>query len=150
MIVGVAGHFLDTRDTLGTFQMRRSSLRIVANPRRVSGAGALVSPFAGPVAVLVDEGSASASEVFAGGMRALGRVRVFGGASAGAVLPAVWDRLPNGDILYHAIAEFVTAADERLEGRGVLPDEPVALTRHDLLAGRDPVLDAALAWIDRQ
>jgi carboxyl-terminal processing protease len=150
MIVGVAGHFLDTRDTLGTFQMRRSSLRIVANPRRVSGAGARVSPFAGPVAVLVDEGSASASEVFAGGMRALGRVRVFGAASAGAVLPAVWDRLPNGDILYHAIAEFVTAADERLEGRGVLPDEPVALTRRDLLAGRDPVLDAALAWIDRQ
>jgi len=150
MIVGVAGHFLDARDTLGTFQMRQSSLRIVANPRRVSRTGTRVSPFAGPVAVLVDEGSASASEVFAGGMRALGRVRVFGAASAGAVLPAVWDRLPNGDILYHAIAEFVTAGDERLEGRGVMPDEPVALTRHDLLAGRDPVLDAALAWIDRR
>jgi carboxyl-terminal processing protease len=150
MIVGVAGHFVDARDTLGTFQTRRSPLRIIANPRRVNRAGERVPPFGGPVAVLIDEGSASASEVFAGGMQALGRVRVFGATSAGAVLPAVWDRLPNGDVLYHAIAEFVTAKDERLEGRGVVPDEPVVLSRDDLLSGRDPVLEAALAWIDQQ
>lgn len=150
MIVGVAGHFFDERQTLGTFQTRRSPLRIIANPRLVRPDGQRVRPFAGPVAVLIDEGSASASEVFAGGMQALGRVRVFGSRSAGAVLPASWDRLPNGDVLYHAIAEFVTATGERLEGRGVTPDEPVALTVGDLRDGRDPVLEAALAWIDRQ
>ena len=58
-----------------------------------------MAPFAWPVAVLTDELSASASEVFTGGMRALHRVRVFGDTSLGAVLPAVWDKLPNGDVL---------------------------------------------------
>ncbi|HET7039373.1 MAG TPA: S41 family peptidase, partial [Gemmatimonadales bacterium] len=150
MIIGVAGHFLERADTLGTFQMRKNRLHLLANPRRVSRDGRRVPPFGGPVAVLIDEGSASASEVFAGGMQALGRVRVFGATSAGAVLPAVWDRLPNGDVLYHAIAQFVTATGTRLEGAGVVPDEPVLLSRRDLLSGRDPVLDAALVWIDRR
>jgi carboxyl-terminal processing protease len=77
-------------------------------------------------------------------------VRVFGNTSIGGVLPAVFDRLPNGDVLYHAIADFVTADGIVLEGRGVIPDEPVPLRRADLLAGRDPVLETALAWIDTQ
>jgi len=148
MIVGVSGHFFDTRATLGTFRYRQADLKIVANPRRVSQRGERVQPYDGPVAVLVDEASASASEVFAGGMQALERVRVFGATTLGGVLPAVWDRLPNGDVLYHAIAEFITSTGVVLEGRGVVPDDAVPLTRGDLLAGRDRVMDAALAWID--
>lgn len=147
MAMGVAGHFLDDRISLGTFKTRTTALRIVANPRRVSPDGQRVVPFDGPVAILIDETSASASEMFAGGMQAIGRARVFGGTSLGAVLPAVFDRLPNRDVLYHAFAEFTTSADVRLEGRGVVPDEEVVPTREALLAGRDPVLDAALAWI---
>ncbi len=104
-------------------------------------------PYAGPVAVLVDELSASASEAFAGGLQSLGRVRVFGTTSLGAVLPASPDRLPNGDVLYHAFGEFVTGDSLRLEGRGVIPDEATSPTREALLAGGDPALDAAVAWI---
>ena len=149
MIGGVAGHFLDHRDTLGLMITRRNRLAIVANPRLVSPDARPVRPFAGPVAVLVDEASASATEAFTGGMQALGRVRVFGGRSMGAVLGALWDRLPNGDLLYHAILAFdVRGAD--LEGRGVTPDEPVGVTRADLLAGRDPVAEAAVRWIAAQ
>jgi carboxyl-terminal processing protease len=148
MIIGVAGHFFTERALLGTFQTRRQTLQIRANPRLVRRDGTRVQPYAGPVAILVDETSGSASEVFAGGMQAVGRARVFGETSVGGVLPAVTDRLPNGDVLYHAFAEFVTATGVHLEGRGVVPDEPVPLRRADLLAGRDPALDAALAWID--
>jgi hypothetical protein len=32
----------------------------------------------------------------------------------------------------------------------VLPDQPIAVTRADLLAGRDPVLEAAVRWIGSQ
>jgi carboxyl-terminal processing protease len=67
----------------------------------------------------------------------------------GQALPALFDRLPNGDVLIHAYGDFVTATGTRLEGRGVIPDEEVPLRRDDLLASRDAVLDAALAWIDR-
>jgi carboxyl-terminal processing protease len=148
MISGLAGHFFTTRTLLGTFQTRRATLQIRANPRLARRDGTRVEPYAGPVAILVDETSGSASEVFAGGMQAVKRARVFGETSVGGVLPAVTDRLPNGDVLYHAFAEFVTATGVHLEGRGVVPNVPAPLTRADLLAGRDPALDAALAWID--
>jgi C-terminal processing protease CtpA/Prc len=68
----------------------------------------------------------------------------------GQALPAFFDKLPNGDVLIHATGDFVTADGTRLEGRGVVPDEPVAIDRAALLAGRDPTLAAALAWVDRQ
>jgi carboxyl-terminal processing protease len=92
--------------------------------------------------------SGSASECFAGGMQSLGRARVFGQRSMGQALPALFDRLPNGDVLIHAYGDFVTATGERLEGRGVVPDEEVPLRREDLLAGRDATLERALAWMD--
>ena len=96
-----------------------------------------VEPFAGPVAILVDGMTGSASECFAGGMQSLGRARVFGQTSMGQALPALFDRLPNGDVLIHAWGDFVTGTGVRIEGRGVVPDEPVALIARRLLAGRD-------------
>ena len=147
MLGGVAGHFLDRRDTLGLMRTRQTTLAFVANPRRVTADARPVRPLTSPLAVLVDEGSASASEVFAGGMQALHRARVFGRTSMGAVLGASFDRLPDGDVLYHAFGEFTTPDGVRLEGRGVVPDDSVTATRADLLAGRDPVLEAALRWI---
>jgi carboxyl-terminal processing protease len=150
MLMGMAGHFLDDPTSLGTMKTRRSELHIRANPRRVSTSGTAVTPYAGPVAVLTDRLSGSASEVFAGGMQSIGRVRVLGDTSIGAVLPASMDRLPNGDVLYHAFGEFETANGVLLEGRGVYPDEPVPVTRADLLAGRDAALLAALQWIAAQ
>ncbi len=56
-------------------------------------------------------------------------------------------RLPTGDVLLHVIADFVAPDGRRVEGRGVIPDEPVPLRREDLLAGRDAPLEAALRWI---
>jgi carboxyl-terminal processing protease len=97
----------------------------------------------------VDAMSGSASECFTGGMQSLGRARVFGQASMGQALPALFQRLPNGDVMIHAYGDFVTSNGTRLEGRGVVPDEIVPLNREALLSGRDLTLEAALAWIDR-
>jgi carboxyl-terminal processing protease len=146
MLMGVSGHFFDAPRSLGTLQTRDSELRLVANPRLVSGAGARVTPFSGRVAILVDDTSYSASEVFAGGMQAAGRARVFGARTPGGALPALMRKLPNGDVLEYAIADFVTASGERIEGHGVVPDEPVRLSRAAVAAGQDAVLDAALRW----
>jgi carboxyl-terminal processing protease len=147
MSSGVGGHFFATATKLGTMLTRDSRLNIVAFPRRMNPAGELVEPFAGPLAIVIDETSASASEVFAGGMQAVGRARVFGATSAGAVLPAMVTRLPNGDTLMHALGDFETATGVRLERRGVVPDQPVELTAEALRAGRDPALEAAVDWI---
>jgi len=149
MLMGISGHFVIERVSLGVMKTREGELRFVANPRLVNASGQRVDAFAGRVAILVDSMSGSASECFAGGMQSIGRARIFGQTSMGQALPALFDRLPNGDLLIHAYGDFVTANGTRLEGRGVIPDESVPLERADLLAGRDRTLEAALAWIDQ-
>ena len=130
---------------------RESELNFVTNPRRIDTSGELVDPYAGPLAILIDITSASTSEVFAGGLQVIGRARVFGQRSMGAVLPSLMDELPNGDVLQHAFADFIISqTGVRLEGRGVVPDEEIRVTRRDLLDGRDPTLEAAVEWIVRQ
>jgi carboxyl-terminal processing protease len=147
MIIGVAGHFTSVPLTLGTMIDRQNRLRLPANPRLVDSSGRRVEPFSGPVAILVDEVTASASEVFTGGLQEHGRVRVFGRTTAGQALPAIYESLPNGDYLYHPVSDFVTPKGVRFEGRGVVPDETVPFDRASLLAGKDLVLERALDWI---
>lgn len=150
MIMGLAGHFLDDRAVLGVMTMKdKTELHFSANPRLVNPNGERVEPYAGPLAIIVDGLTGSASECFTGGLQSLGRARVFGETSMGQALPALFDTLPNGDVFIHAWGDFVTGTGVRIEGRGVVPDEPVALTRAALLSGRDAPLEAALAWIDR-
>lgn len=149
MLIGISGHFVNERKSLGVMKTRDSEFNFFVNPRLVSATGERVETFAGPVAILIDSMSGSASECFTGGMQAIGRARVFGQPSMGQALPALFDRLPNGDVLIHAYGDFVTADGTRLEGRGVIPDEMVPLERNDLLAGRDRPMEAALAWIDK-
>ena len=150
MVMGIGGHFVDENVSLGTMRTRESTLQFITNPRRIDTYGSLVEPYAGPLAILMDNTSASTSEVFAGGLQAIGRARIFGQRSMGAVLPSLMDELPNGDVLQHAFADFVISeTGVRLEGRGVIPDEVVDVTRSDLLDGYDLVLEAAIEWIEK-
>lgn len=149
MLMGISGHFVGDIRPLGSMKTRDNTLHFNTNPRLVNSRGERVEPFGGPVAILVDALTGSASECFSGGMQSIKRARVFGQTSMGQALPSLFDRLPNGDVLIHAYADFVTADGTRLEGRGVVPDEPVVLSREHLLAGRDRTLEAALSWIER-
>jgi carboxyl-terminal processing protease len=147
MIIGVAGHFVKQPLVLGSIVMRDNTLKLPANPRFADATGKRAEPYAGPVAILVDEITASASEVFAGGLQEHGRVRVFGRTTAGQALPALFHNLPNGDVLYHPMADFITPKGTRFEGRGVIPDEIVPLDRKTLLRGIDADFEAAKRWI---
>lgn len=150
MMRGIAGHIVDEPVLLGRMRMRSlpNPLEFKANPRRSTPDGRSVVPFAGRVAVLVDELTASTSECFAGGLQSLGRVRVFGRQTSGQALPALTKRLPNGDALMYVVGDFVTSAGRPLEGEGVVPDEVVALTPEAFATSRDPDLEAALRWLD--
>jgi carboxyl-terminal processing protease len=140
MAMGMAGWLVDKPDErLGTMYMRDATLNFVINPR--------AEVFTGPVAVLVDGSSASTSEIFAEGLKDIGRARVFGTKTAAAALPSIFERLPNGDGFQYATANYVSEGGKALEGIGVTPDVEVHLTRHGLLEGHDAVLDAALEWI---
>jgi len=140
MAMGLAGFLVESQGhRLGTMVMRDTTLNFVINPRAPG--------FSGPVAILVDGNSASTSEIFAGGLQDLHRARVFGTHTAAAALPSVIERLPNGDGFQYAVANYISEGGKPLEGLGVKPDVEVNLTRSALLAGHDPVVDAALDWI---
>jgi carboxyl-terminal processing protease len=140
MAMGMAGHLIaEQNKKLGTMRTRQSSLDFVVNPQ--------AQRYAGKVAVLIDEMSASTSEIFAGGLQDLGRARIFGRRSPGAALPSVIEALPNGDRFQYAIADYVSAGGKTLEGNGVTPDVPVALDLPALRGGKDPDLAAAIRWI---
>lgn len=141
MAMGIAGWFISKPDQkLGTLYMRDATLNFVVNPR--------LTPFAGPLAILVDGTSASTSEIMAEGLKDLGRARIFGTHSAAAALPSVIEKLPNGDGFQYAIANYISEGGKPLEGVGVTPDVETPVTREALLAGKDPALDAAVAWIE--
>jgi carboxyl-terminal processing protease len=143
MAMGMAGWFIDQPDQrLGTLYMRDTTLKFVVNPRAYT--------FAGPLAILVDGASASTSEILAGGLKDLGRARVFGTRTAAAALPSVFEMLPNGDGFQYAIANYISEGGKPLEGLGVTPDVEAPITRDALLAGKDPALDAAIKWITNQ
>jgi carboxyl-terminal processing protease len=65
-------------------------------------------------------------------------------------LPSLFEKLPNGDGFQFAIANYISEGGQPLEGVGVTPDVEAPVTRQALLAGKDPALDAAVAWIKSQ
>ncbi len=140
MSMGMAGWFINKPDLrLGVMKTRENEVKFFVNPRP--------AVFTGPLAILVDGLTASTSEILAGGLKDLGRARIFGSRTAGAALPSVFEKLPNGDGFQYAIASYISEGGQPLEGIGVVPDEEVRITRAALSAGHDLVLEAALAWI---
>lgn len=98
-----------------------------------------------PLVVLVDGGSASASEIVAGALQDYGRARLVGETTYGK--GSVQDWIPlNGDqgAVRVTIARWYTPKDRQINEQGLAPDVEVAITDEDLKAGRDPQLDKAV------
>lgn len=80
-----------------------------------------VDRFKGNIAVLVNQGSGSASEITAAALKENLNAPVIGAKSAGAVLVSVMNPLPHGYMLQYPLTDFVTPQGVRLEGNGVEP-----------------------------
>lgn len=143
----IGGLLFDQPSTLGTMRTGDGDLNLAILPREVADDGSDLRRMSGPVAILIDRGSASCSEVFSSGLQAVGRARVFGETSAGMALPAMSTPLPSGDWLYYPTADFHDPKQRRIEGIGVVPDVPVALTASSLASASDHTLQAALLWL---
>lgn len=93
-------------------------------------------PYKGGLVVLVDGGTGSASEIFAQTIQELGRGKVVGTKTAGAVLASTFVNLPAGFALQIPLMEYVSQKGKRLEVTGVTPDVPVddaTLTKDEVL-----------------
>lgn len=81
--------------------------------------------FAGEVVVLVNGASGSAAEVAAQALHEVGRVPVFGEATAGAVLMSDSKTLPGGFELVFPRFDYISARGRRIEKNPIRPDVTV-------------------------
>jgi carboxyl-terminal processing protease len=132
--------------TLGWLRSRKGTRALVAERWPASRA------FTGPLVVVVDSDSASASEVFARTVQLRSRGKVVGDRTAGAVMMSRTHVLMSsraGRYVPYAVSVTEAAVEmpggTALEREGVSPDEPVLPTPDDLRAGLDPVLARAVA-----
>ncbi len=100
-----------------------------------------------PIAVLINEGSASASEIFAGALQDHERATIVGKKSFGkGTVQEVFD-LPGGSSIRITTAKWLTPNGRDLGSEGIIPDIDIDRTREDREKKRDPQLDAALEWL---
>ncbi len=119
--------------------------------RMEAGAGDLTQ--GAPIAVLVNEGSASAAEIVAGALRDNGRARLlgqrtFGKGSVQTVMP-----LEDGQALKLTTSRYYTPSGVSIHERGLEPDLVLPAQQTTALAGdgglleRDAEIRAAVAWL---
>jgi carboxyl-terminal processing protease len=134
--------FLGEKTLLYIRKTREGEAKIFSDPPK--------DVYKGPLVVLIDVTSSSASELFAACLQASGRAKVIGDRSPGAVLESDNKIFPNGGVFMHPVARLSTPDGTVLEGHGVIPDIEVGLNREWLLKGIDSQLDSALRCIKKE
>ncbi|MBI3998721.1 MAG: S41 family peptidase [Armatimonadetes bacterium] len=97
-----------------------------------------------PLVLLIDGGSASASELLASALQEQGRAVLVGEQTSGAVTAAATFDLSDGSALWVTIMRLASGQGRRLDGAGVSPDVQVVLSVADLDQGRDTQLEGAV------
>jgi len=100
-----------------------------------------------PLVVLVDVGSASASEIVAGALQDHGRAVLIGDKTFGKGSVQLLHELSDGSELRVTVARWFTPNDRAIHGEGLDPDILVEVTQEDLDAERDPQLDRAVEYL---
>jgi len=103
-----------------------------------------------PLAVLVDGGSASASEIVSGAIQDVGVGRLFGVKTFGKGSVQDVTELSDDSALRLTIAKWLTPKGRSINHEGITPDEVVETPEDSGTTKIDPVLDRALAWLKTQ
>lgn len=156
MIIDVrfnGGGYLDTAIDLSSMFLKKGKIVSVAHRQGepthhyVKG-----NPIAGdiPLVILINEGSASASEILAGALQDNQRATVIGKQSFGkGTVQEVFD-LAGGTSIRITTARWLTPNGKDLGKEGVHPDIEVDRTMEQIQAEQDPQLDAALEFLSRE
>ena len=144
----MVGFFFDKEIKVFDEKRRKESKVLVAKPQS--------NIFKGKLIVLVDQDSASASEVFSRIIQMEKRGTIIGDTTMGAVMESMYHEVSSGfgNNLYSGasvtMADLLMSDGKSLEKVGVKPDETVLPTGRDLAESKDPVLAyaAKLAGIE--
>ncbi len=141
--VDILAYFLPDGE-YGYFQSRKYDAPLLIHERSkdVMGSQSI------PLAVLVDETTASIAEVFAQALQETGRARVFGNHSAGNVEVTRRYDLPAGAAAQIAVERYISLRGKNIEGKGVTPDVDVDQRWRDVTSAEDDqALNAAVQWL---
>ena len=97
-----------------------------------------------PVIVLINEWSASASEILAGALRDNGKARLVGERTFGKGLVQVMRDLKDGSAIKISVSRWLTPNGVDINENGIEPDFEVEFTEDDYINERDPQLEKAL------
>jgi carboxyl-terminal processing protease len=135
--VDVSSIWLDKDATILT--ERREN--VVIETRRASG-NAILNGL--KTIVLIDEGSASASEIVAGALKDNNVAQLVGLKTFGKGSVQQPINLKDGSLLKITVARWFTPAGKNIDKEGIEPDQSVEISADDLTNDRDPQLDTAL------
>ncbi len=140
--VDVAGEFIDTGVVF--YERDKDGNDKVYNARRGGEATSI------PLAVLVNRGTASASEIVGGAIQDHDCGMLFGERTYGKGSLQSIHELSDNSGIHITIARWLTPNRHEIEGAGLVPDVEVIPSEEALAEGRDPQLEAALAYFAAQ
>lgn len=162
---GVRGIVLDLRENPGGFvdQARTIASQFIGNgpiyweqladgSRRPFSAepGGIATDRGLPVAVLVDKGTASASEILAGALQDTGRATLIGTTTFGKGTVQEWQLLGRDMGGFRlTVARWLTPSQRWINGHGLTPNVVVEPSPN-APPGSDPALDRAVQWLNDQ
>ncbi|MBQ6519384.1 MAG: S41 family peptidase [Anaerolineaceae bacterium] len=100
-----------------------------------------------PMVVLINENSASASEIVTGALRCHDRATIIGKTSYGKGSVQIQPVLSNGGAVSVTIARWYMPDGSLIHGVGIKPDIEVEYTLEDTENDMDPQLDAAIGFL---
>ncbi len=110
-----------------------------------AGGNARLLPY--PIVVLINEGSASGSEILAGALRDNRAILLIGQDSFGKGSVQELAKLEEGSSLKITIAKWLTPEGNLITDKGLEPDIKIEMTTEDYQEDRDPQLDKAIEII---
>ena len=139
--VSISSHFLPKGAVVVTEDFKGKQENVVHRSRGIGGL-----PEGTRVAILIDQGSASASEIMAGALQDADAATLIGAKSFGK--GSVQELVEiNGGALKVTIARWLTPAGQSISDGGLTPDIEVKRTREDAEADRDPQKARAIEFL---
>jgi len=142
------GGYLETSVDIASWFLPRNEIVVIEdfgngqdNKYRSKGYGDLEDI---PTVILINQGSASASEILAGALRDIKGIKIVGQKSFGKGSVQQLEKLKGGSSIKITVAKWLTPSGISIRDEGITPDIEVEITEEDIDEMRDPQLNKAL------